>query len=106
VVPKAPDDLAICGVVRIDSSISSASIRSSSPELLSDDSDPSMFTLPKELDTGMRSGFAIVDQRLPFPLGESLLPERCDPLLRYGMFIALPDMVGEVSGEGCSASVE
>jgi hypothetical protein len=61
--------------VRIDSSISSASMRSSSPELLDDDSDPSMFTLPNELDIVVRSAPAIVDHNeAEFKLGGSTLP--------------------------------
>jgi hypothetical protein len=61
VVLNGPLILFICGVDSIESSISSASMRSSSSELLPDDSDPSMFTLPSELDTTILSAFAIVD---------------------------------------------
>ncbi len=62
-VLKGPLILLICGVDSIESSMSSASMRSSSPELLPDDSEPSMFTLPRELDTTILSAFAIVDHR-------------------------------------------
>jgi hypothetical protein len=63
IAPKGVFVLFTCGVVRIESSISSASIRSSSSELLPDESDPIIFTLPKELETVMRSAFAIVDHK-------------------------------------------
>jgi len=38
-------------------------MRSSSSELLPDDSDPSIFTLPSELETTILSALAIVDHR-------------------------------------------
>ena len=84
--------------------MSSASIRSSS-ELLPEESLPSIFTLPSELEIIARSGAGIVDHNeAEFPMGESLILN-C-PLLLFGMFIARPVIVGEESGEDCSASVE
>jgi hypothetical protein len=44
-------NLFTCGVTKIESSISSASMRSSSLELLPDESVPIMLMLPRELDT-------------------------------------------------------
>jgi hypothetical protein len=38
-------------------------MRSSSSELLPEESDPNIFILPKELDTTIRSAFAIVDHK-------------------------------------------
>lgn len=61
--PKGPFILFTCGVVRMESSMSSASIRTSSSELLLDDSDIIILTLPKELETVIRSAFAMVDPR-------------------------------------------
>lgn len=91
----------------MESSISSASIKSSSSEELPDDSEPSMFTLPKELDTVMRSAFAIVDHKeLEALFIDSELLEKCKPFFLFGMFIARPVMVGDESGEDCSANVE
>jgi len=103
-----PPSLFACGVVRIESSISSASIISSSSSLLLDESDPiNILTLPKELDTVVRSGFPIVDQReLGLLCIESELPAKCRPFFLFGMFIALPVIVGELSGLDCSARVE
>jgi len=88
--------------------MSSASMGSSHSELLAEESEPIifMFTLPKEPETVIRSAFAIVDQREPALLWVSMLPGKCAPLLRFGMFIALPDIVGDESGDDCSARVE
>jgi hypothetical protein len=63
IAPKGAAILFSCGVVKIESSISSASIRSSSSELLPEESDPIMFTLPRELDTFIRSAWAMVDHK-------------------------------------------
>jgi hypothetical protein len=81
--------------------MSSASIRSSS-EVLSDDSEQSIFTLPSELEIVVRS---------PGGLNAHWdAPDASDvnwPLLRLpGIFIALPDIVGDESGDDCSARVE
>jgi len=101
---KGPWFLFTCGVVRMESSISSASIGSSSSELLPDDSDPSILTLPRELETVIRSWLPRVDHKeLELP-AISTLPKF--PLRRCGMFIARPVIVGEESGEDCSARVE
>jgi len=68
--------LLTCGVLRIESSISSASMGSSS-ELLPEESDPIIFTLPKELDTVIRSALAIVDHKeLELLFADSTLPEK------------------------------
>ena len=65
-----------------------------------------MFTLPKELETVIRSAFAMVDHKeLELLFIDSIPPMKCDPLL-LGIFIALPDMVGDESGDDCSARVE
>jgi hypothetical protein len=66
-----------------------------------------MFTLPNELDTVMRSAFAIVDHKeLELLLSDSAVPEKWEPLFLFGMFIALPVIVGDESGDDCSARVE
>jgi hypothetical protein len=66
-----------------------------------------MFTLPKELDTPIRSAFAIVDHNeLEVLFIDSGPPEKCSPFFLFGMFIARPVMVGDESGDDCSASVE
>ena len=89
----------------MDSSISSRSIRSSSESLL-EESDPIMFTLPSELEMFILSPFAIADHNdAEWPL-PSRPPAKCNPLFLFGMFIALPVMVGDASGEDCSARVE
>jgi len=98
-------DLFTCGVTRIDSSMSSASMRPSSSEVLPEESEPIMFTLPSELEICIRSPFPIVDHK-DAELMCSELREKCNPFFLFGMFIALPPMVGEESGEDCSASVE
>ena len=59
--PKGVLNLFTCGVVRIESSISSASMRSSSSSELVEESDAIIFTLPKELEMVIRSLF-------PFPI--------------------------------------
>jgi hypothetical protein len=84
------------GVTRIESSISSASIRSSSLELLPEESVHIMLTLPRELDT-REPALLFIDSRPP---------QKWEPLLLLGIFIARPVIVGEVSGEDRSASVE
>lgn len=107
IMPKGAAILLTCGVVRIESSISSASMRSSSSEVLPEELEPIILTLPRELDTATRSGWARVDHKeLELLLSASIVPEICEPLFLFGMFIALPDIVGEESGEDCSASVE
>jgi len=104
---KGPLILFICGVDSIESSISSASMRSSSSELLPDESDPNIFTLPSELDTTILSEIAIVDHsELELLIIDSELLEKWRLFFLLGMFIALPEMVGDESGEDCSASVE
>jgi len=104
--PKGPLILLTCGVESIESSISSASMRTSSSELLLEDSDIIIFTLPKELETVIRSAFPMVDHKeLELMLLESRPPEKCKPFFLFGMFIARPVMVGEESGDD-SASVE
>lgn len=87
--------------------MSSASIKSSSSEELLEESDPIIFTLPNELDTAMRSAFAIDDHKeLELLLSDSAAPGKCMPFFLFGIFIARPDMVGDESGDDCSASVE
>lgn len=66
-----------------------------------------MLTLPKELDTTIRSGFAMVDHKeFELLFIDSGPEEKCRPFFLFGMFIARPDMVGEESGDDCSARVE
>ena len=66
---------------------------------------PSMFTLPTELLTVLRSG-ARDPQALPGIIaGESSAIELTE-ILREGMFIAFCVVTGEESGSRCSASVE
>jgi hypothetical protein len=101
-IPERP--LLTCGVVSIDSSMSSASMRSSS-ELLPDDSEPIIFMLPNELDTVVRSLPRVDHSDIVLLQVDSEKPPNC-PLLLFGMFIALPVIVGEESGEDCSARVE
>jgi hypothetical protein len=83
---------------------SSGSISSSSSELLAPESESSILTLPTELDSPALSVVPIMDQKEPgLLLGESR------PLLEkpfLGMDIPRPNMVGDESGEGCSARVE
>jgi hypothetical protein len=79
--------------------MSSASIRSSS-ELVSDDSEQSILTLPIELDTVVRSPGGLEDQC------DGNSDEKYPLLFLPGIFIALPVIVGDESGDGCSASVE
>jgi hypothetical protein len=82
-------------------------MRSSSSELLPDESDPNIFTLPSELDTTILSEIAIVDHsELELLIIDSELLEKWRLFFLLGMFIALPEMVGDESGEDCSASVE
>lgn len=105
-VPKGPLILFTCGVVRIESSMSSASIGSSSSLLLPEDSDIIIFTLPKELETVIRSAFAMVDHKEPeFMCIESEPLPKCNPFFLLGIFIARPEMVGDESGDD-SARVE
>jgi hypothetical protein len=98
---KGVANLFTCGVIKIVSSMSSASMRSSSLELLPDESVPSMLTLPSELDT---RELALLLMLLLFM--DSRPPQKWEPLLLLGIFIARPVMVGEVSGDDCSARVE
>lgn len=88
--------------------MSSASIMSSSSELLPDESEPIIFMLPKELDTFIRSAFAIVDHKeFEFmPLFASEFDAKCRPFFRFGIFMARPLMVGDESGDDASARVE
>jgi hypothetical protein len=66
-----------------------------------------MFTLPNELDTTMRSAFAMVDHKeLELLLRDSPVAGNCAPFFLLGIFIARPVMVGDESGDDCSASVE
>lgn len=66
---------------------------------------PSMFTLPTELLTALRSG-ARDPHALPGIIaGESSAIELID-ILREGMFIAFCVVTGEESGSRCSARVE
>lgn len=81
--------------------MSSVSISSSS-EVLSDDSEHSMLTLPRELEIVVLSPGGLKDHCEAPDVSD----ENC-PLLRLpGMFIALPVIVGDESGDDCSASVE
>lgn len=84
------------------SSISS-SIGSSSSELDELSDAKAMWLLcPMEPETFIRSWLPITDQS---EFDDCSVPY--SPMLRPGIFIALPPpIVGEVSGEDCSASVE
>jgi hypothetical protein len=72
--PNGVFTLLTCGVVSIESSRSSASIRSSSSELLPEESEPIILTLPSELETVIRSAFVIVDHK-EFELFSRLVPK-------------------------------
>jgi hypothetical protein len=77
-------------------------MRSSSSELLPDDSDPSIFTLPSEPDTTILSAFAIVvHSELELLFIDSELLEKWRPFFLFGILIALPEIVGDESGEDC-----
>jgi hypothetical protein len=79
---------------------------SSSPESLDEESEPSMFTLPSELDiVVVRSGPPIdVHNEAEVALVDSAVPNRPERL--FGIFIPRPPIVGEESGEDCSANVK
>lgn len=90
----------------IGSSLSSGSIGSSSSESVSDDSEPSMFMLPSELDTTLLSVWCMPGQRVWSLLcGESRAKE-VRLLRRWGIIMPFWVIVGEESGEDCSARVE
>lgn len=91
-------------MLRIESSISSASIDPSS-ELLPEESEPIMLMLPKDPDMFVLSVFAMVDHsEVGVKPGDSARRGNWLPLLLPGIFIARPPIVGEESGD--SASVE
>lgn len=82
-----------------------SSIKSSSSEPLLPESEPSMFTLPTELETVERS-CASEGHVDPGPrAGESSTIELIEAF-RDGMVTPLCVMTGEESGEDCSARVE
>src|SRR4051794_7714905 len=60
IVPKGAAILLTCGFVRIESSMSPASIRSSSSEVLPEELDPIILPPPREFKTATRSGWARV----------------------------------------------
>lgn len=63
--------------------------------------------LPTELDTAVLSALAVVDHsefgRLT---GESSILDELESPFRGGIMMPLPLIVGEESGDDCSASVE
>jgi len=79
----------------------SSSIKSSSSEL-DEVSDMMWLLLPSELEICIFSWLPIIDQR-EFVVC-SAIPN--SPFLLPGIFIALDPMVGDESGEACSARVE
>jgi hypothetical protein len=86
------------------SSTSSGSMGSISSSLSLDESEPSMFTLPSELDTTLRSDVpGKVVQGVNW--GGSNAMELMD-IFRLGIIIPFCVTVGDESGEDCSASVE
>lgn len=93
-----------CGVAKIGSSSSPAILASSSLSLLSL-SLPSIFTLPTELLTVLRSGASEPHAPLPPKAGDSSAIEPID-IFRPGIFMALCAATGDESGSRCSASVE
>lgn len=97
--------LCTCGVVKMASSMSSGSIKSSSSDSLLPESEASIFTLPTELDTVDRSLFMVGHPELGPRLGESSIIELMEAL-REGMTTPFCMMIGEESGEDCSARVE
>lgn len=63
--------------------------------------------LPIELDTGALSVFAIVDHsELDTLIGESNRLDELERPFRGGIIMPLPPMVGDESGDDCSAKVE
>jgi hypothetical protein len=61
-----------------------------------------MFTLPNELDITTLSAFAtVVHRELELLFIDSELLEKCRPFFLFGIFIALPEIVGDESGEDC-----
>jgi hypothetical protein len=79
---------------------------SSSSELSLSETVSIMFTLPKELDTPIRSALGIVDHSEPeLTFIESVPLIKCRPFFLLGMFIARPELVGDASGDDCSARV-
>lgn len=66
-----------------------------------------MLMLPIELDTAALSVFAIVDHsELDMLAGDSSKLDELERPFRGGIIMPLPPMVGEESGEDCSARVE
>jgi hypothetical protein len=66
-----------------------------------------MFTLETELEMVVRSVFPIVDHsELPTMFGDSSTAEVFPNPFRCGIFTPRPVIVGDESGEDCSASVE
>lgn len=88
------------------SSLSSGSMRSSSEESLLPESEPSIFTLPTEEDMADRSGLPMLGQLELGPRpGESSIIEPTEAL-RDGIIMPLCVIIGEESGDDCSARVE
>jgi hypothetical protein len=75
IAPNGVLNLLTWGVVRRESSMSSASIKSTS-ELLSSESEPIMFTLPSELEAVILSAFDKVDHSECELLFVSVIPEK------------------------------
>jgi len=95
------------GVVTIVSSPSTWSIKSSSSELVLPESESSMLRLPIEPDTATLSVFATVDQsELEMLTGDSSRLDGLERPFRGGIIMPFPPMVGEESGDDCSANVE
>lgn len=86
------------------SSCSSGSPESSTSELLLSESEPNMLMLPTLLDIAIFS--PVFDQA--FPLWKTFTSDMKELvlLLRCGIAIAFCVIVGEESGDDCSASVE
>jgi len=101
--PKGMLCFVVCGVMSIGSSLSSGSIGSPSSDSLLESSVPSMFMLPTELDAAVLSPFPHAP--CMFTLGESIAIEFPRGFLD-GIIMPFCVIVGEESGEDCSASVE
>lgn len=94
--------LTACGVINMGSSLSSLSIGSPSSDPLLESSDPSMLMLPTELEAAILSLFPHICMLI---LGESSTME-FPRGLREGIIMPFCVIVGEESGDDCSARVE
>jgi hypothetical protein len=104
-VPPGLLDLRTWGVISIGSSLSSGSMGSSS-ELLLEDSEPSMLQLPTELEAAVLSPLpAAAHAEVACMFGESITSDM-ERRFRDGIIMPFWVIVGDESGEDCSARVE